>query len=102
MEENYTCRKSILKEHRLEIMQKEPAINAPVQGAAADIIKIAMIEIDKWLMQKKSKTKIIMQVHDELVFEIHEDDINQEVKNIVNIMQDCVSLDLPLEGKLRN
>ena len=37
------------------------------------------------------------QVHDELVFEIHEDDINQEVKNIVNIMQDCVSLDLPLE-----
>ena len=73
------------------------AINAPVQGAAADIIKIAMIEIDKWLMQKKSKTKIIMQVHDELVFEIHEDDINQEVKNIVNIMQDCVSLDLPLE-----
>ena len=73
------------------------AINAPVQGAAADIIKIAMIEIDKWLMQKKSKTKMIMQVHDELVFEIHEDDINQEVKNIVNIMQDCVSLDLPLE-----
>ena len=38
-------------------------------------------------MQKKSKTKMIMQVHDELVFEIHEDDINQEVKNIVNIMQ---------------
>ena len=73
------------------------AINAPVQGAAADIIKIAMIEIDKWFMQKKSKTKMIMQVHDELVFEIHEDDINQEVKNIVNIMQDCVSLDLPLE-----
>jgi DNA polymerase-1 len=73
------------------------AINAPVQGAAADIIKIAMIEIDKWFMQKKSKTKMIMQVHDELVFEIHEDDINQEVKKIVNIMQDCVSLDLPLE-----
>jgi DNA polymerase-1 len=78
------------------------AINAPVQGAAADIIKIAMIEIDKWLMQKKSKTKMIMQVHDELVFEIHEDDINQEVKNIVNIMQDCVSLDLPLEVNYGN
>jgi DNA polymerase-1 len=39
-----------------------------------------MIEIDKWLMQKKSKTKMIMQVHDELVFEIHEDDIKSRSK----------------------
>ncbi len=73
------------------------AINAPVQGTAADIIKVAMIQIDKWLMQQKSKTKMIMQVHDELVFEIYENDIDSEVTNIVNIMQDCVNLNLPLE-----
>ena len=73
------------------------AINAPVQGSAADIIKIAMIEIDKWLEEKKSKTKMIMQVHDELVFEIFEEDINLEVKEIVSLMEGCVTLDLPLE-----
>jgi DNA polymerase-1 len=73
------------------------AINAPVQGSAADIIKIAMIEIDKWLAQNHSKTKMIMQVHDELVFEISENDIDSEVSNIINIMQDCVKLKLPLE-----
>ena len=73
------------------------AINAPVQGTAADIIKIAMIEIDKWLVEKKSKTKMIMQVHDELVFEISENDIDSEVEKIVNLMQNCITLDLPLE-----
>ena len=73
------------------------AINAPVQGTAADIIKIAMIEIDKWLAEKKSKTKMIMQVHDELVFEISENDIDSEIEVIVNLMQNCITLDLPLE-----
>ena len=73
------------------------AINAPVQGTAADIIKIAMIEIDKWLVEKKSKTKMIMQVHDELVFEISENDIDSEIEVIVNLMQNCITLDLPLE-----
>jgi len=73
------------------------AINAPVQGTAADIIKIAMIEIDKWLTEKKSKTKMIMQVHDELVFEISENDIDSEIEDIVNLMQNCITLDLPLE-----
>ena len=73
------------------------AINAPVQGTAADIIKIAMIEIDKWLVEKKSKTKMIMQVHDELVFEISENDIDSEIEGIVNLMQNCITLDLPLE-----
>ena len=47
--------------------------------------------------RKKSKTKMIMQVHDELVFEIYEEDINLEVKEIVSLMESCVTLDLPLE-----
>ena len=72
------------------------AINAPVQGSAADIIKIAMIEIDCWLNEINSNTKMIMQVHDELVFEINEKDIDNEVENIINIMQNCVNLKLPL------
>ena len=56
-----------------------------------------MIEIDNWLVKKKSKTKMIMQVHDELVFEIFENDIDEEVMQIINLMQNCVTLDLPLE-----
>ena len=73
------------------------AINAPMQGSAADIIKIAMIQIDEWLSKSNSHTKMIMQVHDELVFEISEKDLEQETKNIANIMKNCVQLSLPLE-----
>ena len=73
------------------------AINAPVQGSAADIIKIAMIQIDQWLSNNKSDTKMIMQVHDELVFEIPEKNALADVENIIKIMKNCVSLNLPLE-----
>jgi len=73
------------------------AINAPVQGSAADIIKIAMIQIDQWLSNNKSDTKMIMQVHDELVFEIPEKNATADVENIIKIMKNCVSLNLPLE-----
>ena len=73
------------------------AINAPVQGSAADIIKIAMIQIDQWLSNNKSETKMIMQVHDELVFEIPEKNATADVENIIKIMKNCVSLNLPLE-----
>ena len=73
------------------------AINAPVQGSAADIIKIAMIQIDQWLSNNQSETKMIMQVHDELVFEIPEKNALADVENIIKIMKNCVSLNLPLE-----
>ena len=73
------------------------AINAPVQGSAADIIKIAMIQIDQWLSNNKSDIKMIMQVHDELVFEIPEKNTTADVENIIKIMKNCVSLNLPLE-----
>ena len=73
------------------------AINAPVQGSAADIIKIAMIQIDQWLSNNQSETKMIMQVHDELVFEIPEKNAVADVENIIKIMKNCVSLNLPLE-----
>ena len=73
------------------------AINAPVQGSAADIIKIAMIQIAQWLSNNKSNTKMIMQVHDELVFEIPEKNAVADVENIIKIMKNCVSLNLPLE-----
>ncbi|STV73631.1 DNA polymerase I [Klebsiella pneumoniae] len=52
------------------------AINAPMQGTAADIIKRAMIAVDEWLRSEKPRVRMIMQVHDELVFEVHKDELD--------------------------
>ncbi len=71
------------------------AINAPMQGTAADIIKIAMIDIHAWLQQEKRVT-MIMQVHDELVFEVAED-VQQELSQVIRKkMERAASLDVPL------
>jgi len=72
------------------------AINAPMQGTAADIIKIAMIRLDKELQSSKLDCQMLMQVHDELVFEVKEKDLKAASK-IVNIaMSEAVSLSVPL------
>ena len=72
------------------------AINAPMQGTAADIIKIAMIRTDAWLKQQHSSNKMIMQVHDELVFEVQNADIESFSHEIRNIMGSAARLDVPL------
>jgi DNA polymerase-1 len=72
------------------------AINAPLQGSAADIIKKAMIDINTFLLRELPETKMIMQVHDELIFETPK--INaQEILNLMkNMMEKAVNLDIPL------
>ena len=72
------------------------AINAPIQGTAADILKIAMIDINKWIDKDNAPIKIIMQVHDELVFEVNEDFIDEANNKISKLMMNCFSLDVPL------
>ncbi|HEY8098905.1 MAG TPA: DNA polymerase I [Methylobacter sp.] len=72
------------------------AINAPMQGTAADIIKRAMIAADEWLYRDKPDAKMIMQVHDELVFEIAEDHVDDCVANIRTLMCASADLDVPL------
>ncbi|MDD5319468.1 MAG: DNA polymerase I [Methylococcales bacterium] len=72
------------------------AINAPMQGTAADIIKRAMITTDQWLFQEKPDAKMIMQVHDELVFEITEDHLDHYTAAIRNIMCSAADLNVPL------
>jgi DNA polymerase-1 len=73
------------------------AINAPIQGSAADIIKIAMISIQKWLEREKLKTKMIMQVHDELVFDLHVSEQEIVKPKIKELMKTAVILDVPME-----
>ncbi|HLB41688.1 MAG TPA: DNA polymerase I [Gammaproteobacteria bacterium] len=72
------------------------AINAPLQGSAADIIKLAMIRIDQWLRDSHSHAHMIMQVHDELVFEAHEDEFHDIIKKIQQHMTTIANLRVPL------
>ncbi|ADM96240.1 DNA polymerase I [Dickeya dadantii 3937] len=73
------------------------AINAPMQGTAADIIKKAMIAIDAWLRQEKPLVTMLMQVHDELVFEVHHSVLDEASAKIRNLMEGCMQLDVPLQ-----
>lgn len=72
------------------------AINAPMQGTAADIIKRAMIEVDRWLQQQPD-VKMIMQVHDELVFEVKESLLDEACEKIRLLMESSMQLDVPLQ-----
>ena len=72
------------------------AINAPMQGTAADLIKLAMIAVQKWLDEKKLKSLLIMQVHDELVLEVPESELALVKDKIRDLMQDVAKLDVAL------
>ncbi len=72
------------------------AINAPMQGTAADIIKRAMVSVDNWLKASEFDAQAIMQVHDELVFEVKEDQVDTFVDAVKQQMADAASLDVPL------
>jgi DNA polymerase-1 len=73
------------------------AINAPIQGSAADIIKIAMINIHRWLIKEKLKSRMILQVHDELVFDLHKDEEKIVKPQVIELMKTAVLMDVPME-----
>lgn len=72
------------------------AINAPMQGTAADIIKLAMLSVDNWLQVDKPAVRMVMQVHDELVFEVENSYLDQAASIIQQKMSGAASLDVPL------
>nr|ELR5258725.1 DNA polymerase I [Providencia rettgeri] len=73
------------------------AINAPMQGTAADIIKKAMIAVDEWLQTEKPHADMLMQVHDELVFEVKESELEQVQAQVQTLMEQSMKLDVPLK-----
>jgi DNA polymerase-1 len=76
------------------------AINAPIQGSAADMIKIAMINIHKEIEKKKLKSKMLLQVHDELVFDVHQTEI-EEMKSLVSQnMKTAVTMKVPVDVEI--
>jgi DNA polymerase-1 len=72
------------------------AINAPMQGTAADIIKLAMIQVDDWLQSSNLRSRMIMQVHDELVLEVPSSEIDRVQQGLTDLMENAVSLLVPL------
>ncbi len=72
------------------------AINAPMQGSAADIIKLAMIAVDQWISASGEPVKMIMQVHDELVFEVKRPRVEAIMPDIIRCMTDAAKLSVPL------
>ena len=72
------------------------AINAPMQGTAADLIKLAMIRVQAWLEEEKMKTLLVLQVHDELVLEVPEDEVEKVKATLPLLMQEVAQLSVPL------
>src|SRR5690606_3917999 len=72
------------------------AVNAPIQGSAADIIKIAMINIQKRLHQENLKSKMLLQVHDELVFDVYKPELTQFTELVKYEMENAFKLAVPL------
>jgi DNA polymerase-1 len=76
--------------------EEREAINAPIQGTAADIMKLAMIAVADALEDAGSKARILLQVHDELVLEAPQEDVEQTIKLVQSAMEDVYSLEIPL------
>ena len=74
------------KNFMLRSFAERQAINAPIQGTASELIKIAMLDIQDYLQQNKCKSKMTSQVHDELLFEIHKDE-KDLISQIANLME---------------
>ncbi len=73
------------------------AINAPIQGSAADIIKVAMIEIHEWMQKEQVKSKMLLQVHDELIFDVHNSELELIQYKVPEIMKTAIEMVVPME-----
>ena len=84
------------KNFNIRSFAERTAINSPIQGSAADIIKIAMINMQKKLEEMHLKTKMVLQVHDELIFDVPKDELETIKRIVPEVMQSAVKLDVPL------
>jgi DNA polymerase-1 len=85
------------RNYTLRSYAERNAINAPIQGSAADIIKVAMIDIDQWIRQEGLRSRMILQVHDELVFDVHQEELEQLKPMVEKLMKEALPLEVPME-----
>lgn len=84
------------KNYMMREFGKRAAMNAPIQGSAADLIKVAMIRIYNTMKEAQVKSKMILQIHDELIFEVVEEELSQMKEIVETGMQEAMTLDVPL------
>jgi DNA polymerase I len=77
------------------------AINMPIQGTAAEMIKLAMIHIHGWMLQEQLRSRMVLQVHDELVFDAHQEEISLLQQRIPKMMREALPLEVPLEVDIK-
>ena len=87
------------KNHMIREFGKRAAMNAPIQGSAADLIKLAMIRIDQKMKESNVKSKMILQVHDELIFDVPKEEIEQMKQIIDDGMTHAMELKVPLTAE---
>ena len=75
-------------------------MNAPIQGSAADMIKVAMINIHKRFKESQIKSSMIMQIHDELVFDVHKSEIDKVKEIVLEEMKSAIPLNIPVEVEI--
>ncbi|MFB6365492.1 DNA polymerase I [Paenibacillus elgii] len=81
----------------LRSFAERTAMNTPIQGTAADIIKLAMVQLDKRMKEEGVRSRMLLQVHDELVFEVPEDEIDLMKQMVAELMESALKLDVPLK-----
>ena len=87
---------------QLKNREEREAINAPIQGTAADIMKIAMLRIPSTLKKAKLNAQMLLQVHDDLVLEVPKAELEKTVKTVKEVMESAYQLDIPLETEARS
>lgn len=85
------------KNKNIQASGERIALNTPIQGTSADLIKLAMVEIDKEFKKQNIKSKMILQVHDELVFDCLKEELDKVIEIADNIMENCYKLSVPLK-----
>ncbi len=85
------------KNYAIRTSGERAAINAPMQSLTADIVKMAMVALDQELISQTMKTKMILQIHDELIFEAPEEEVNSALKLIKSIMEKAIHLDVKIK-----
>ncbi|MCK4648553.1 DNA polymerase I, partial [bacterium] len=86
---------------RLSNFAKRAAINTPIQGTSADIIKVAMLRISERIKKETPKTKMIIQIHDELLFEVPGDEVKEVSRLAKEIMEDSIELEVPIKVDIK-